>query len=175
VSCSARFRSSVAFYLTLAACGLVDAGEARGRIVERTRATLVRAQRSFDDGELDRAAELFREAREDATSLGTLSLPLARATDGLADVHRMQGRPARAVDLYLRSSALWSALLGPRQPRLATTLHNLAAAYEALGRPELAVPQLRRALEIWEATLGPDSAQAQATRRAYLRLTDASG
>ena len=118
---------------------------------------------------------MFREAREDAASLGPASLPLARATDGLADVHRMQGRPGRAAELYRRSAALWISLLGPRQPRLATTLHNLAAVYEAQNRPELALPQLRRALEIWEATLGPDSPQARNTRRAYLRLTNPSG
>ena len=157
--------------MALLVSGLSGAGESRGRIVERLRSTLARAELALEEGALDRAATLFRAAREDATSLGPLNLPLARATDGLADVHRLEGRPRQAVELYRRSAALWESLLGPRQPRLATTLHNLAAAYEALNRPDLAAPQLHRALEIWETTLGPDSPQAQYTRRAYLRVT----
>ena len=84
-------------------------------------------------------------------------------------------RPARAAELYLRSIELWEGLLGPRQPRLATSLHNLGAVYLALDRPDLARLHWRRALDIWEATLGPDSPEALNTRRLYRRIAAAPG
>jgi tetratricopeptide (TPR) repeat protein len=128
------------------------------------------AERELDDGHLVRAAALYRQAGDDAAGLGTANLPLARALDGLADVHRLAGRPADAAALYLRSAAMWETLLGSRQPRLAITLHNLGIVYLAQDRPDLAAPHLRRAVAIWEATLGPASPQALETGRALRRI-----
>jgi len=157
--------------VTLLAVGGVptDAGS-RGERVERLRATLSEAERELDDGHLARAADLYRQVSEEASSLGRANLPLARALDGLADVHRLAGRPADAAELYLRSAVMWETLLGKRQPRLATTLHNLGIVYLAQDRRDLAAPQLRRALEIWEATLGPASPQALETDRVLRRI-----
>jgi len=90
-------------------------------------------------------------------------------------VHRLEGRPARAVDLYLRSIEIWESVLGPGQPRLATSLHNLGVTYLALDRPDEAAPLWRRALAIWETTLGPDSPQARNTRSLYRRLRPEPG
>jgi hypothetical protein len=59
---------------------------------------------------------------------------------------------------------MWGKLLGPRQPRLAITLHNLAVVELALDRPEEARGHVLAALEIWELSLGSDSAQAQQSR-----------
>jgi tetratricopeptide (TPR) repeat protein len=162
--------------LTLAALsGIVTPAETRGRLVERLHTGLAEADRELSAGRLDRAAVLFERASDDATRLGPANLPLARALDGLADVHRLEGRPARAVDLYLRSIEIWETVLGPGQPRLATSLHNLGVAYLALDRPDEAAAQWRRALVIWETTLGPDSPQAQNTRSLYRRFRPEPG
>lgn len=157
--------------LALLALGGVptDAGS-RGGTLERLRATLNEAERELDDGHLARAATLYRRAGEEASGLGGANLPLARALDGLADVHRLAGRPADAAELYVRSAAMWETLLGERQPRLAITLHNLGIVYLAQERGDLAAPYLRRALQIWEATLGPASPQALETGRALRRV-----
>jgi tetratricopeptide (TPR) repeat protein len=150
-----------------ALAGAAAVAQTRGHLLERLRSTLVEADGELSDGRLDRAAALYGRVRDEASSLGPTSLPLARALDGLGDVHRLRGRPAEAVEPYLRAVEQWESLLGPRQPRLATTLHNLGAVYLAQDRPDLAAPRWRRALEIWETTLGPDSAQARAARRWY--------
>ena len=154
--------------LLVVVAGVTAAGQ-RGATLKRLRATLDEAQASLEDGRLDRAAVLFRQARDEASELGPSNLPLARATDGLADVHRRTGRLREAATLYEQSAGLWESLLGERQPRLATTLHNLGAVQLALERPDLAEPHLKRALEIWEATLGPKSEQALNTKRVWLR------
>jgi len=168
--CAARRWVAALVVALLAFCGAPAAAESRGGTLERLRATLSEAQKELDSGHLARAAELYRQARDEASGLGGDSLPLARALDGLADVHRLAGRPADAAELYLRSAAMWESLLGKRQPRLATTLHNLGVVYVEQGRPDLAGPPLRRALEIWEATLGPASPQARETSRTLLRI-----
>jgi tetratricopeptide (TPR) repeat protein len=169
-SCAVRHWVAAIVVTLLALWGVPAAAESRGGTLERLRATLGEAQRELDSGQLARAAELYRQARDEASSLGGDSLPLARALDGLADVHRLAGRPADAAALYLRSAAMWESLLGERQPRLATTLHNLGIVYLEQGRADLAGPHLRRALEIWEATLGPASPQARETSRTLLRI-----
>jgi len=154
--------------LLVVVTGVAAAGQ-RGAALERLRATLDQAQESLESGRLERAAVLFRQARDDSSALGPTSLPLARATDGLADVHRRTGRLREAATLYEQSAGLWESLLGEQQPRLATTLHNLGAVQLALERPDLAELPLRRALEIWEATFGPESEQALNTRRLWSR------
>jgi tetratricopeptide (TPR) repeat protein len=156
----------------LAVGGVPTDAESRGGRLERLRATLSEAERELDDGDLARAAVLYRQASEEASGLGAVNLPLARALDGLADVHRLAGRPTDAAELYLRSAAMWETLLGKHQPRLATTLHNLGIVYLAQERPDRAAPHLRRALEIWEATLGPASPQARETGRALRRIEE---
>jgi len=154
--------------LLVVVAGVAAAGQ-RGAALERLRATLDEAQESLESGQLERAAVLFGQARDDSSALGPSNLPLARATDGLADVHRRTNRLREAATLYEQSAALWESLLGERQPRLATTLHNLGAVRLALERPDLAELPLQRALVIWEATLGPESEQARNTKRLWLR------
>jgi tetratricopeptide (TPR) repeat protein len=150
----------------LAVAGVAAEARTEGGSLERLRRTLTEAERARDGGDLERAADLYRRARDEASGLGKVNLPLARALDGLADVHRLSGRPAESAPLYLRAAAMWESLLGEGQPRLAVTLHNLGLVYLAEGRSDLATPRLRRALEIWESTLGADSPQARNTSRA---------
>ena len=75
---------------------------------------------------------------------------LARALDGLADVRRAQQDWSEAEGLYLRSAAMWESLLGPDQPRLATTLHNLGVVYLRQDKASEAEVALQRALALWE-------------------------
>ena len=147
--------------LLLLACPL-RAGQ-RGQELERVRSSLRRAEQAVAEARYGQAAELYLQVRAGAAS--SPNLPLARALDGLADVRRLQGRLAEAAGLYREAAGLWASLLGPRQPRLAITLHNLGAVQLARGRPELARPQLERALEIWAAAYGAGSTQAEQTRR----------
>jgi tetratricopeptide (TPR) repeat protein len=144
--------------------------EKRGPDVKRVRSLLDEAEAALAGRRLEDAAGLFQRALDIATTRRHPNLPLARAIDGLADVHRLQRRFVEAEKLYLRSVEMWAELLGEKQPRLAVTLHNLGVVCIELGRPADAEPHLGRALAIWEATLGPESPEALNTRRALARL-----
>lgn len=149
-----------------------SATETRGQIVQSMRADLAAAAEALDELRHDEAATLYGRVLDRARALGGPKLLLARAADGLADVHRQQGRPAVAEPLYRLALANWEVLLGPEQPRLATTLHNLATVCLAQGNRDEAASMFCRALAIWEATLGPGSAEAQQSRQACLALRD---
>jgi tetratricopeptide (TPR) repeat protein len=116
-------------------------------------------------GERPQEAErIYTEVIAAAETLEKVNLLVARAIDALADLRAEQGRLSEAQALYRRAAKMWGKLLGPRQPRLAITLHNLAVVELALDRPEEARGHVLAALEIWELSLGSDSAQAQQSR-----------
>ena len=73
-----------------------------------------------------------------------------------------------AESLYLESIPMLENLLGPDQPRLATSLHNLGVLYLQAGRDDEAEAPIREALRIWTATLGP---QHPDCARAYRSLS----
>jgi Tfp pilus assembly protein PilF len=142
--------------------------------VRAIRADLDAGTAALEAGDLRAAEPAFRAALEQARRAAGADLLVARAADGLADVHRESGRHAEAEPLYVEAAALWERALGADQPRLATTLHNLGVTRLHAGRAEDAGGPLRRALGIWERTLGPGSPEAAATRAALARLaTDA--
>lgn len=155
--------------LLLPAPALASAGE-RAETVRLLRSRLEEGERALRSSRLDEAETFFREALERAADLNEPNLLLARAVDGLADLHRLRGRHAEAETLYLRSVAMWERLLGERQPRLATSLHNLGVVLIEQDKTEPAERTLTRALAIWEATLGADSPEARNTRRALRSL-----
>jgi tetratricopeptide (TPR) repeat protein len=163
-------RAFVVAVAWLVLAGPATAASARGPLTERLRETLAEADRERDLGRLERAGRLYRDVRRASAALGDVNLPLARALDGLADVHRLSGRPDEAARDYLRSIELWESLLGPRQPRVAASLHNLGVVRLEQGRPDRAAVDLRRALAIWEATLGAISPEACNTRRLLERI-----
>jgi tetratricopeptide (TPR) repeat protein len=138
-----------------------DAQEIRARL-ERLR----EAERALADGRLDDAASVYLECLRSIGDGDRAALLRARATDGLADARRLQGRFEEAEPLYVVAIGLWERLLGPTQPRLATSLHNLGAVRLAAGRSREAVGSFEQALAIWNATLGADSEAAVTTRRA---------
>lgn len=159
---------AIAFAVALAlpALGAGRPSAERAETVRAVSTDLDAAAAALDGGRADEAAALYRGALDAARSLGSADLLVARAADGLADVHRLAGRFGDAEPLYVEAARLLERSLGPAQPRLATTLHNLGVTRWRDGRPAAALPVLRRALSIWEAALGPDSAEARNTRRA---------
>ena len=72
----------------------------------------------------------------------------------------------RAHDLTSEAARRsWERLLGPEQPRLATSLQNLAIVYLHLERPDEATPLAARAATIFERSLGVDSPDAVRARK----------
>jgi len=161
-------------------CGLLQsfhaaaAGESRNDRFMRWRAALEAAGTAVDDGDFTSAEARYLEVIDDAEDPQRANVLLARAIDGLADVRRAQERWTEAEGLYLRSAEMWERLLGPDQPRLATTLHNLGVVYLHQGKTQDAERALHRALSLWETALGEGSIEAENTRRIYdqARATD---
>jgi tetratricopeptide (TPR) repeat protein len=138
----------------------------RAALLDDWRARLDRAEELAEQDKDDQAADIYRELLDEAAREENEGLLVARAADGLADLYRAGGRHAEAAGLYRRSAAMWEQLLGPRQPRLAVTLHNLGTVCAELGEAEEAERHLERALAIWEESYGVDSQQAENSRRA---------
>jgi tetratricopeptide (TPR) repeat protein len=142
-------------------------GESPGDRFMRWRDSLEIAEHAADDGDLKVAEAHYREVIDDAEDPRQANVLLARALDGLADVRRAQQNWSEAEGLYLRSAEMWESLLGPDQPRLATTLHNLGVVYLHQDKAREAEVALQRALALWERALGQDSIEAENTRRIY--------
>ena len=149
-------------------------GETRAELSARLSGLLDQAHEASTERRFDQAETLYRQVLDEVDSLASRSIQLARATDGLADVLRESGRLEEAEPLYVRAVGLWEVLLGPRQPRLAVSLHNLGVVRLELGRPAQAAPSLERALDIWSESYGPESVQARNTRRAWQRAVSAA-
>jgi len=165
-------RDSRRAVIFLAFAGLVSAvlpavlaGERGEAILELTR-RLSAADAALGQGRPVEAEPIYEEVLRLAEQ-HKAALLVARATYGLADACREQGRFDRATELYGRSIPMWEGLFGPEQPRVATSLHNLGSIRLKQGRPELAAPAFGRALAIWTAALGEDSPEAENARRGH--------
>lgn len=152
--------------LLLALTGLVPASAvpaSRGAAIQRWTAALDGANASLRSGDLDAAGEAFSRVLSELPPDAGPPLLRARGLDGLGDVERLRGNLEPAADAYRRAVPLWEELLGPRQPRLAVTLHNLGAVLVDAGRRKEAIAVLERALTIWSAS--PESTrEADSTR-----------
>ena len=131
--------------------------------MEHWRATLDEAGQAIDAARYERAETLYRALIEEAGADG--GLLVTRAVDGLADLYRGQQRWSEAAPLYDRSVRSWERLLGPDQPRLATSLQNLAIVYLRLDRHDEASSLATRAAGIFERSFGVDSAEAARARQ----------
>jgi tetratricopeptide (TPR) repeat protein len=138
----------------------------RASLLDGWRAKLDAAEELSREEKAEKAETIYRELLEEAAREKNEGLLVARAVDGLADLYRSEGRSEEAAELYRRSTAMLERLLGPRQPRLAVTLHNLGTVCLALGEPREAELYLQRALAIWEESYGAESPQAENSRRA---------
>lgn len=87
---------------------------------------------------------------------GSGTLRHARTLDELAYLNLMDGAEEQAESLYLESIPMLERLLGPDQPRLATSIHNLGVLYLRTGKNDEAEPRIREALRIWTSSFGPD-------------------
>jgi len=164
--------SAIAVGVPTAAGELPSQIRARDPRIGELRARVERAESARGEGRLDEAETLYREVVAEIDASERPAMLLARAVDGLGDLCRVQQRFDEAEAYYLRAAELWEPLLGPRQPRLATTLHNLGLVYLEDGRLDAADAPLRRALAIWLSALGPDSDQAGLTRSAVRRVAE---
>jgi tetratricopeptide (TPR) repeat protein len=170
-------RTMVLLLLLAAGGGTVGAGmppasRARAERLDVWRVELADAQRALAQGRAEDAARAYSGVLAEARKLGDAGLLAARATDGLADARREQSRFDDAARLYREAAAMWERLLGPRQPRLATTLHQLGVMEWRLGRRDEASRHLSRALAVFESAFGADSPEACNTRRALERLDE---
>lgn len=146
----------------------------RAALLDDWRARLDSAEELVNQEKAEQAEALYRALLDEAARAENEGLLVARAADGLADLYRTGGRHAEAAALYRRSAAMWERLLGPRQPRLAVTLHNLGTVCLELGEAEEAERHLEQALAIWEESYGVDSPQAENSRRALRKPAIAS-
>lgn len=160
--------------LSLAAASLAETETAREawRDFEES---ISAADRLRSEGRPEQSERCYLEAIERSRPFGERNLRRARAVDGLADLYAGLGRITEAEPLYREALAMWEQLLGPEQPRVATTLHNLAALYLAHGEAERAEPLVRRSLGIWEATLGPRSLEVAVSLDALAAVLERTG
>jgi tetratricopeptide (TPR) repeat protein len=155
--------------------GIPESSQPRAELMKSWRHSLKLADHALFNDNPEEAERIYREIIEEAAMLDEENLLVARAIDGMADLLRDGERPEEAAELYRKAAEMWPRLLGPAQPRTATTLHNLAVVEMTLGDFEPARVHLLEALEIWESALGADSPQAQASRRTFRQLQQRSG
>jgi len=158
--------------LTIAVAALTPAAAApspgRDQIARWT-ADLDAAETWARAGDVARAGETYARVLAELPTNGGPALLRARGLDGVGDTYRLRGESAAAVDPYRQAAALWEELLGPRQPRLAVTLHNLGAVLLATDRPGEARSVLEHALTIWcDSAITRD--EAENTRRLLARI-----
>jgi len=136
------------------------------------RARLDGADRATREGNWEDARASLASVLGEARELQDRSLLLARALDGMGAVSAHAGALADAAGYYDEAAALFSELLGPRQPRVAVTLNNLGSVYRELDRSSEARAAFQRALDIFEQSLGPECDGAVNARRALAQLAD---
>ena len=167
--CSALW---LALLLTIPALGEVIPPSSRPHAarMDAWRAMLDAADDARRSARPEEAEQIYTEIIDAAATFEKENLLVARALDGLADLCVAQGRLAEAQGHYRRAAGLWEKLLGPQQPRLATTLHNLAVVELELDQLEAARSHVLAALEIWGRSFGAQSAQAQDSRDVHQRV-----
>ncbi len=108
-----------------------------------------------DLGRLDEAEPLLESALATLDSSG--GAPAERATAGLnlAEVQRLQGRPAEAAPRYRRALEQARAVLGDGHPDLVLFLNQRAVCEQELGHLALADSLYRETGRIIESALGP--------------------
>lgn len=142
----------------------------RARLFDEWRKTLEAADGARSERQHTEAAAFYRSVIESAEASHPRHLLVARAIDGLADVHRMQQRWNEAAAGYARSAAMWADLLGADQPRRAVSLHHLGMAQMELEQLAAAEQSFGEARRIFALAFGADSGEALNTQRALERV-----
>ncbi len=106
---------------------------------------------------LDRATEeLEGEAVGDPLAVAKLQMILGESQQGL-------GYPDKAITLFRRARATYTALRGPKHHETLASMSNLADAYRDAGLLDLAVPLFEETLKRIQAQLGPEHHDTVAT------------
>ena len=66
------------------------------------------------------------------------------------------GYPEKAIALFTKARATFTAQLGPDHPDTLRSMNNLAEGYKAAGKLDRALPLLEETLALTKAKLGPD-------------------
>jgi tetratricopeptide (TPR) repeat protein len=99
---------------------------------------------------LDRAtAEIEGEAIGDPLAVARMQMILGRSQVGL-------GYPQKAIALFTRARATYTAALGPDHPDTVASMNNLACSYADAGKTDRALRLFEETLALRKATLGPD-------------------
>jgi tetratricopeptide (TPR) repeat protein len=85
-------------------------------------------------------------------SAGEDSVDTALAYTGVAEAHRLNGSPERALPLYRKALALYEKALGPEHPRVAGVLSQEGLILMQDGKLSLAEQSMVRALQILRKT-----------------------
>lgn len=112
-------------------------------------------------GKLDEALSLGEEALAIALQAGGEGSPTAAIMyENVARIHRVAGRPERALPLFRKAHAVYERTFGPAHPRLASLLSEEGLALMADGNLGLAAQNMQQAVRIlsdcpgWHLQLG---------------------
>src|SRR5438067_1436167 len=99
---------------------------------------------------LDQAtAQIEGEAIGDPLAVARMQATLGESQLGL-------GYPAKAIALFAKARATFTARLGPDHPDTLRSINDLATGYEQTGMLDKALPLLKEGTRLRKARLGPD-------------------
>ena len=110
----------------------------------------------YDQGDLEKAEDRFREAWEMRQRLGQKDAEAVRNMNNLAAVLTFRGEFAEAEALYRKGLDIRQRLDGPEHSNVATSLRHVAYVLHLQGEEEQAESLLRRALAIRQRFYEPD-------------------
>lgn len=158
------------FQRALAAADAADLPMLGVRLRSEQAATLVQL------GELERAAETYREAMvETAATLGDDHPNVTHERLNMAAVLLMMGRADEAEPELRAGIAHWRSVFGPDYPKLTTHLGNLAGVHTRRGELAQALEIAREVLRIARVHEGEESAQTVSARRLVAGLLADTG
>jgi tetratricopeptide (TPR) repeat protein len=100
-------------------------------------------------GRIQEASPLAEESMTIALEVdGDGGLDAALAYSDVAEVHRMAGRPERALPLYKKARAIYERTLGPEHPRVASVLSQEGLILMEDGKLSLAEKAMTQALAL---------------------------
>ena len=89
--------------------------------------SMASAYEAYQTSRFAEAEKFFLSALHAAEDFGPEDPRLATTLDNLGEIHRTQGKYAKAEPYYKRSASILEKALGPEHPDLAQSLNNLAS------------------------------------------------
>lgn len=131
--------------------GALERPELRGDQALRARLLTALGSTALQEGNVDRAIELQREALAIRRRIvPAIPVEVAIAAEGLGNALRLKALRSEARVHYFEALAIRRQLLGDRHPMVANTHSNLGASYVEEGNAAEARPHLLAALAILE-------------------------